>query len=108
MNSAFQRFNYWSRYGRSPLSSYFAVEYKNLEDAEAALLSVLERDKVRRGFYKLVDLLEDAWYSLALFLTRDREKERMEEYFSRAIDHADLEQRMKNWERMKNQNRFYI
>jgi hypothetical protein len=94
MNSQWDHFNYWTKYGATPLARHFAVEFKNLSDAEAAMSQYLA--SVKR--FNLLDWIGDVWDDVVHFITKDRDKERMEAYLSQATDHADLEKRLKDWD----------
>jgi len=91
-NSSWDHFHYWNTYGSNPLAKYYATEYKSLGDAEAALLQSTKIPKT------LLEIIVDFWDFATEWLAKDREKMRMEKYFSEAVDHVDLESRMRNWE----------
>jgi len=96
-NSRWQQFHYWNTYGSHPVAKHFAIEFKNLSDAEAAMTGYL--NSIKR--FNILDWIGDVWDDILDFMTKDREKERMEAYFSQAVDHADLERRQREWENRK-------
>jgi hypothetical protein len=59
--------------------------------------------------FNILDWIGDVWDDIVHFMTKDREKERMEAYLSQATDHADLEKRQREWDnRNTRKPGFYI
>lgn len=108
MNSRYHTNRYWIKYGKNPMASFFASEFKHIEDAEAALLSVTSPRKVKHAYFNILDWIGDMWDDLKDWMSRDVEKEEYENYLAQSKDLVDLEQRQREWEKKKFGNRFYI
>ena len=107
-SSKYHRTNYWIKYGKNPMAHYFATEYKFIEDAEAALLSVSTPKKVKHAYFNILDWIGDVWDGIKEWATKDIEKEELERYLAGSKDMIELEERQRNWERRKFAKNFYI